>query len=80
MIPIVTASPHDKPPKLMWGNHYGPLVNSIQKGKYRARIRFIGTDGEQAAYFLLTALGNGDPTLISVTRDCDFAFVSEWEK
>jgi hypothetical protein len=79
VIPIVTASPHDKPPKLMWGNHDGQFVNSIQKGKYRARIRFIGTDGEQPPeYFLLTALGNGDPALISVTRDCDFAFISEW--
>jgi hypothetical protein len=81
MIPSATVSPHDKPPKLMWGNHDGPLANSIQKGKYRARIRFVGTDGEQApAYFLLTALGNGDPTLISVTRHCDFAFISECEK
>jgi hypothetical protein len=80
MIHIVTASPHGEPPKLMWGSYDGPLINSIQKGRYRARIRFIGINGEQApAYFLLTALGNGDPNLISVTLDCDFAFISEWE-
>jgi hypothetical protein len=79
VIPIVTASLHEA--RLMWGKPNGQLVNALQKGKYRARIRLIGIDGEQTPkYFLLTALGDGDPNLISVTLDCDFAFISEWEK
>jgi len=78
VIPIVTASLHEA--RLMWGKPNGQLVNSIQKGKYRARIRFIGIDSEQVPkYFLLTALADSDPNLISVTLDCDFTFINEWE-
>jgi hypothetical protein len=81
MVPIVTASLHDKTAKLMWGKSNGQLVNAIQKGKYRARIRLIGIDGEQSPkYFLLIAFADSDPNLIGVTLDSDFAFISEWEK
>ena len=83
-LPIVTCtpSPSNEPEILKWGAIDGLPVNDIQKGKkYRARIRFIGTDGREQKPFhflLIRTSSNEYPYLVNVTTESDFGFMREW--
>jgi hypothetical protein len=64
---------------LMWGKASGPPVHAIQKGKkYRAVVRFIGSDGTEQSpiRFLLRRTSMDEPPyIVDVTCETEF---SEW--
>ena len=78
-VAIVSLSAPSQDSTLMWGKPSGPPVHAIQKGqKYRAIIRFIGSDGTEQSpiRFLLRRTSIDEPPyIVDVTCETEFG---EW--
>jgi hypothetical protein len=78
-VPIVSFSAPSQGSSLMWGKIGGPPIHAIQKGKkYRAVVRFIGSDGTEQLpiRFLLRRTSiDESPYIVDVTCETEFG---EW--
>lgn len=73
---IVSFSSSSQELSLMWGKAGGSPVHAIQKGKkYRAILRFIGSDGAEQSpiRFLLRRTSIDEPPyIVDVTCEAEF--------